>query len=80
MMQHGSILLRRSPHAPNLPGIAELSGVNLEGQELVEACVVEFATETGWTIQPSNWSDAERALADELNRTKYSAAEWNEKR
>ena len=24
-MQHGSILLRRSPHAPALPGIADLS-------------------------------------------------------
>jgi lipoyl(octanoyl) transferase len=80
MMQHGSILLRRSPHAPNLPGIAELSGVDIEGSELVQALAVEFATETGWTLVSSNWSDAERSLADELKRTKYSTTEWNEKR
>jgi lipoate-protein ligase A len=79
-MQHGSILLKRSRFAPQVPGIAELSGVSLEGPELVTALVAEFAHETGWNVQPDAWSAEELQAANELERSKYSTAEWNEKR
>jgi lipoate-protein ligase A len=80
MMQHGSILLGRSEHAPNLPGIADLTGVSISISDLDRAIVANFARETGWSVEPSEWSDIERDAASELDRTKYSAAEWNEKR
>ena len=79
-MQHGSILLRKSPHAPALPGIRELSGIDLAIPELERAIVAELAKETGWTFEPGDWSDDERRAAAELEREKYGATEWNEKR
>jgi lipoate-protein ligase A len=80
MLQHGSILLRRSPHAPELPGIAELSGVTVEVPALGPAIVRELAADTGWTFEPADWTDDERRWATELERDKYANAAWNEKR
>lgn len=79
-MQHGSILLRQSPHAPRLPGIAELAGVPIEPVALQAAIVAALGNETGWTFEPDDWSDDERRAAAELEREKYAAAAWNEKR
>ena len=80
MMQHGSILLRTSPHAPELPGIAELSGVTLKLQDLERAIVAELTQETGWNFVPTEWTSEDRHAATELERDKYATAAWNEKR
>lgn len=80
MMQHGSILLRTSPHAPSLPGIAELAGVSLTIRELERAIVAELVKATGWTFEPTDWTADERQAAAELERDKYATAAWNEKR
>lgn len=80
MMQHGSILLRTSPHAPAVPGIAELSGVTIELPDLEVALAAALVNETGWTVEPGDWTTAERRAAAELDRDKYATAAWNEKR
>jgi lipoyl(octanoyl) transferase len=80
MMQHGSILLSRSPHAPILPGIAELAGVTIGGDALVRGIVTELTDQTGWAFEPADWTDAERRRAAEVEREKYATAAWNEKR
>jgi lipoyl(octanoyl) transferase len=79
-MQHGSLLLRQSPHTPSLPGIAELSGVTIPGPELAAAIVAELGRQTAWGFEPDGWTDAELGAAAELERDKYAAAGWNEKR
>lgn len=80
MLQHGSILLRRSPHARELPGISDLTGKAVEGADLERAIVAELAAATGWTFEPGEWTDDERWAAAELERDKYATTEWNEKR
>ena len=79
-MQHGSLLLRQSPHTPSLPGVAELAGVAIDGPDLASAIVAELGRATGWTFEPDDWTDAERRAAAELERDKYAAPAWNEKR
>jgi lipoyl(octanoyl) transferase len=79
-MQHGSLLLRQSPHAPALPGMAELAGVGIGGSELADAIVAELTRATGWTFEAGDWTEAERRAAVELERDKYATAAWNEKR
>jgi lipoyl(octanoyl) transferase len=79
-MQHGSILLRRSPYAPKLPGICDLAARDLDSNELASAIVAELSAATGWAFEPNDWTDAERRAADEIERTKYATREWNEKR
>jgi lipoate-protein ligase A len=80
MMQHGSILLRASPHAPELPGIADLSGVTIALPDLERQIVAALVQKTGWTFEPSDWTAEERRAAAELEHDKYATAAWNEKR
>jgi lipoyl(octanoyl) transferase len=80
MMQHGSILVRTSPFAPDLPGIAELSGVTVGLPDLEWEIAAELVKETGWTFEPTDWTEEERRTAAELEREKYATAAWNEKR
>jgi hypothetical protein len=80
MMQHGSILLRRSPFAAELPGIAELAGRDIEIGELQRTIVSALATETGWQFVSDAWTGLEWQTATELERHKYATPEWNENR
>lgn len=80
MMQHGSILLRTSPHAPQLLGITDLTGIEIATGDLRPAIVEALANETGWSFVPDAWTGREWLDAVELERDKYSSAAWNEKR
>ena len=79
-MQHGSILLNRSPHAPALPGICDLSSRNIDAFELERVIVAELVAETGWAFEPDDWTPDERRAAIEIERDKFGSAAWNEKR
>jgi lipoate-protein ligase A len=79
-MQHGSILLSHSEHAPELPGLRDLTGVALTVEQVSDAVAREFARETGWRLEPGDWSAEERAAITALAAEKYAAAGWNEKR
>jgi lipoyl(octanoyl) transferase len=80
LLQHGSILLRRSEHAPDLPGIEDISGVSVPGLDLQRAIVAELAAATMWTFEPGDWTDDERRHAAGLEREKYGTAAWNTRR
>jgi lipoate-protein ligase A len=80
LLQHGSILLQTSPAAPALPGIAELSGRLLRPTEVTGAIGSELARDTGWRLEPSDWTDAERRRRAELSANKYATARWNARR
>jgi lipoate-protein ligase A len=80
LLQHGSILLTASPHAPMLPGIRELSGRTLGVDETCAAVGREWSRGTGWALRPGDWTDAERQRLAELAAGKYSRDEWNRKR
>jgi lipoate-protein ligase A len=79
MLQHGSILFSRSPLAPTLPGIADLSGVTVT-QAIRELILERFAASTGWALEPGDWTAGELADAGRIAAEKFTTAEWNEKR
>jgi lipoate-protein ligase A len=80
LLQHGSILLRRSEHAPELPGIEDMSRVAVPGSDLEHAIVTELVAATGWTFEPGEWTGDERRHAAGLEREKYGASAWNTRR
>jgi lipoate-protein ligase A len=80
LMQHGSILLRQSPHTPALPGIAELTGRVIEVEELIAAVIGVLSRRCGWVIESGWWSEREERLAEELQASRYGASGWNERR
>ncbi len=79
-LQHGAVLLAQSRHTPSLPGARELAGIEMQIPNLSDAIIGEFARETNWTIEESEWTPSERARARELAETKYRTVEWNSKR
>jgi lipoate-protein ligase A len=79
-LQHGSILLRQSPHTPDLPGIAELSGRDLSREELCDALVAEASRQFRWDVRADEWTPDEERHAAELSASRYRTAAWNERR
>jgi lipoate-protein ligase A len=77
LLQHGGILLARSIHAPTLPGILELAGVNLTAQHLAES-LTGLIQELRPT--PTPWSPEQDQRAACWVREKFGDNAWNAKR
>lgn len=81
LLQHGSVLLHRSAHAPHLPGICDGPGAPaLEPEALARELTDAFAADTGWRAAPGAWTAAELARTAAIRAEKYAAPAWNEKR
>jgi lipoate-protein ligase A len=80
LLQHGAILLAASPYAPALPGIRELSGVDLSVADACAAVREEWVRQTGGALHPADWTDAERQRLADLAAAKYGSDDWNRKR
>jgi lipoate-protein ligase A len=80
LLQHGGILLAQSEHAPQLPGIRELTGVTLTPEQVMESIIAEFEIETGWQRNPTYWNAQDQASIAWLLEHRYASAAWNEKR
>jgi lipoate-protein ligase A len=80
LLQHGGILLGRSPATPDLPGVAELAGRRLTAEEVQAAVTTQLARDTGWTLEASEWTDDERRRIAQLIAAKYTRPSWNRKR
>jgi lipoyl(octanoyl) transferase len=80
LLQHGSVLLERSPHAAALPGLAELAGIRIEPRQLAAAVAPAFERDTGWQLQAALWTDQELGRRTTLRTTRYLTTGWNERR
>jgi lipoate-protein ligase A len=80
LLQHGSILLAASPHAPMLFGLAEWTGRPIDPLALVEAATKEFKRSTGWAVELNDWTEREKHGAADLAQQRYRAAAWNARR
>jgi len=81
LLQHGSILLRRSEFAPHLAGVSDAPGApEFEPQELAATLKAAFAADTGWSVTPDEWTAEERERTAAIRTEKYANRDWNEKR
>lgn len=72
VLQHGSVLLARSPFCPELPGIAELTGLAITAEELAERWVRHLAAALGVTVEPRELSQQEREEAAYWQTERFS--------
>lgn len=80
VLQHGSVLLRSSPSAPQLPGIADLTGRALAPEELAASWLDSLLTRGlgPWQAAPlESWLHEAAAI---LSREKYASNLWNLRR
>jgi lipoyl(octanoyl) transferase len=80
IVQHGSLILARSKHAPELPGMAELAGFSVKIDELVTTWAGHIARRANLRLTmaplPPEILDRVRLLTIE----KYTTNAWTQKR
>jgi lipoate-protein ligase A len=79
LLQHGGILLAKSPHAPTLAGISDLTGRDLAPHSLQGAVVGSFEKMLRVVLQPGEL-DSEQSDIKHLEESKYRTASWNSRR
>jgi lipoate-protein ligase A len=80
LLQHGSVLLRRSAAAPELEGIGELASVWIDPKELAECWGQRVARSLGLTLRPGTASAHEREAAQRFRLDQFTAASWTNRR
>ncbi len=80
LLQHGSILLARSPNAEVLLGLNELSGAALNHHELVRDWSQRLGELFGFEFVSSSLTQAELSRATGIERTRFAHRRWTRKR
>ena len=77
LLQHGSVILATSPHAPDVIGLQELAGVAFPFSTARELFVQAVLRSLGLHAEPASMEEPERELAAHLASSKYSSRRWN---
>ena len=80
VLQHGSLLLRRSPAAPELPGLEDLAGRPIAAQTIVRLWLGHLEQWVDILLSEGSLTERESQQAAALAKTRYAAAAWTENR
>jgi len=80
LLQHGSVLLGMSPAAPELPGIRELSGVEVPPTELAYGWAQRLSRRLGVNLRPAVLAPEEVELGKRLLTQRFSDPQWTHRR
>jgi lipoate-protein ligase A len=80
VLQHGSVLLARSPAAPKLEGLKELTNRPLHQSRLTETWLEALSGRFGLAWQDQPLCSAERGRVAELVDAKYATEAWTLRR
>jgi lipoate-protein ligase A len=80
ILQHGSLLLETSPAAPELPGLRDLTGSEIELRQLVRAVSVRLAAALEVYLLDSRFPPELESTAEEIANIKYRDVGWTNRR
>ncbi len=80
ILQHGSLILERSPCAPELPGLAEEAGTKFYPRRLIEGWTAAIGQKLKWSFSPAVLDPALLTAVRTLTLEKYSAHNWTHRR
>lgn len=80
VLQHGSVLLVKSPFAPELPGISDLTGQQIEPSELSARWTDCLSDELGLSMKPHPITSAEANIANRAAAEKFASSPWTNRR
>lgn len=80
VLQHGSVILARSPAAPEVNGLFEVSGVRLSPEKLAESWLPRLARRLGWQTELGELQPQEREFAAEIRQAQFAAAAWTRRK
>ena len=76
ILQHGSVLLNTSAAAPQLSGLNDLTGINIDFEDLLNAWLRRLTTSLSAEFQSAPLTASERARATQTEESKHTCAEW----
>jgi lipoate-protein ligase A len=76
VLQHGSVLLKRSDASPELAGITELAGVQIEPWDLAQCWAECLAGELGMPLKRCELTEREWEMAQTLGRERFVHPRW----
>ena len=76
ILQHGSLLLKCSQHAPQHPGLWDLCGRWKLEQQLTQAFAAEVGSLLGEQAVHATLTDEDRRCAEVLQHQRYATLEW----
>ncbi len=76
LLQHGSILLRQSSHAPELPGVADLCATPIDERQLGLAFVEGIARRLGKLPEAVTRSDMEAPRENDWVKKRFGHPAW----
>ena len=80
VLQHGSVLLARSPAAPELDGLKELAAQTISAEEFIRAWSERLSAALAVHLARGSLGEADRRRAAELVKEKYGSPAWTEAR
>jgi lipoate-protein ligase A len=80
VLQHGSVLLARSPAAPELAGLKELAAATILVEEFIQAWLEELSPALGIAWRRDTLTEEHRRRAAQLAAEKYQFAAWTNAR
>jgi lipoate-protein ligase A len=80
VLQHGSILLARSPETPELPGVADLAGLDVDAPAWSRRFAEAIPRALGLDATPDEPTRAERERAGRLAEELYRNPSWTRRR
>lgn len=80
LLQHGSVLLQTSAFAQHLPGIAELSGIAPDIDQLQTAWTERLQERLGYRFIPAAFCPEELAQARQILVDRYEHSSWTQRR
>jgi lipoate-protein ligase A len=80
VLQHGSVLLERSEHAPSLPGIRQAAGVEVSLAALIDAWQRTLSDGLGWRFQAAEHSQRTSVEALRAANEKFATEAWLRRR
>jgi lipoate-protein ligase A len=80
ILQHGSLLLEKSPYAPELDGWREVIGTAAEVKAWIEGLSFELERALRMRSRPAESRPTWKLKASELVKDKYGTARWTKRR
>ncbi|KAA5544536.1 lipoate--protein ligase family protein [Roseiconus nitratireducens] len=76
VLQHGSLLLRVSRHAPELPGLFELTSIDLDVEKLSEQIARQLGQTLGIRFAADGETEQERTSALQIVADRFASDRW----
>ena len=80
VLQHGSLLWRTSPAAPELPGVADIAAHPIELESMADLWLSGLSRRLGFGWQSDDLDEKEVRQAETLVETRYAGDDWTKNR